>query len=600
MTPSPLPDQADGGHERVWARAPAEPAVSEATRLLCAGVHLDGQYRDTVLDELYVHEERFTAPSFGFDAARVLAHALHARRVELGWALGILALWILAVPLTGGLFLLLVMPCALVAVAPWIRGRSARPRLFRVVAAFAVRWYGRIWLLLALLLFAALAVFGLFGDEDEGEFDPVGGASPWSMFTSGGSAESIPAAPAMAWLTLVLFALTTVAVALQRGQFARMMTGPLAPHNFPSMATDPAEAAQGPRARQRQAIIRHEQHSPLAVYDAADPFRGAGDAFQTWTLAVELVPREGCEPRPVSNRTILERIRPLVEDLRIPSAHEADPRIAGAVRDRLRELRIDECVFLPAEGIGNRHGAPYDPAGFEAHRAAAVEEGGEARRHFLRIRVGGWEEQLVVTVFVRVHTQGGMLMLEVAPHALMPVHPRFREADRLAHRYVNNNAVGRVAWALAHTPRAPLWCAVTLGRHLISQWELLTGGHRGALPDGPALSIREYGSDTEASLFHEMDIMRYLRSIQDRIAGGVTLALREAGWRTEGFEQKIVHVSGGVYIDSANNSAFGFGSHSTATTNNNTTNTTKGGPRGGATGPASTGGNTTGAGNGSG
>ncbi|MFD1273838.1 hypothetical protein ACFQ51_25490 [Streptomyces kaempferi] len=60
------------------------PGASEATRLLCAGTYLDAGYRDAVIEELYVHEERLAAPSLGHDAARVLAHALRARRSK--WA----------------------------------------------------------------------------------------------------------------------------------------------------------------------------------------------------------------------------------------------------------------------------------------------------------------------------------------------------------------------------------------------------------------------------------------------------------------------------------------------------------------------------------
>lgn len=101
------------------------PSASESTRLLCAGTYLDDGFRDTVIDQLYVHEERFAAPSLGFDASRVLAHALRARRVELAWAAGILALWIVAFPLTKGLVVLLVVPFLVLGLARWIRGRAA-------------------------------------------------------------------------------------------------------------------------------------------------------------------------------------------------------------------------------------------------------------------------------------------------------------------------------------------------------------------------------------------------------------------------------------------------------------------------------------------
>ncbi len=47
-----------------------------------------------------------------------------------------------------------------------------------------------------------------------------------------------------------------------------------------------------------------------------------------------------------------------------------------------------------------------------------------------------------------------------------------------------------------------------------------------------------------------MDVSRYLKSVQDRVANGVTVALREAGYETAEFEQKIVHVAeGGTFIE---------------------------------------------------
>ncbi|WP_406365844.1 hypothetical protein [Streptomyces sp. NBC_01546] len=50
-------------------------------------------------------------------------------------------------------------------------------------------------------------------------------------------------------------------------------------------------------------------------------------------------------------------------------------------------------------------------------------------------------------------------------------------------------------------------------------------------------------------LFQEMDISRYVRTLQDRIASGVQDALRTKGYETGGFEQYVVSVSGGgVFI----------------------------------------------------
>nr|WP_073809909.1 hypothetical protein [Streptomyces sp. CB02261] len=584
MTQSSIPQQPGEPPHAPPAVDPRRlPASSEATRLLCAGTYLDDGFRDAVIDQLYVHEERFAAPSLGYDASRVLAHALRARRVELGWAVGILALWFIAIPLTKGLVALLIGPFLVLGLARWIRGRSATAPAYRVVLAFLVRWYGRITLLQS----ALLLLFLLLADDDSGgEFlgtiTELTEAGEFHEFAVSLTAQEMwGIGPLEVWITVAVPLLVAWAVATQRGQFARALTQELSRERFADQRSDPAEQTEGARSRRLRDRIRVEQHARLVMYGADDPFCGAGEPYEPWSLSVELRPRknlEGSAPEPLDNSAIMRHVVPLVEALRVPSPH-GSPQIRAAVRDRLRELEIDEVVFLPVDGLPARGAAPYTPEGFETHRSGAIEEGGESRRHFLRIRVGGWGEEIVTTVFVRVHTQGGMLMLEVAPHVLRPVKPLFRYADRIAHRYRHNHHFGKAVWALGQTPRSAGQALVTVGRALGHGWRLLTAGHAHALPEGPEVSVRELGSDDEASLFQEMDVSRYLKSVQDRVANGVTVALREAGYETAEFEQKIVHVAeGGTFIENTRGNVT-LGNHNTVTSKTFTTATT-GGNRG--------------------
>ncbi|UQT56789.1 hypothetical protein M4V62_17745 [Streptomyces durmitorensis] len=494
---------------------PTAPSASDATRLLCAGAYVDVGFREAVIDELYVHEERIAAPSLGIDATRVLAHALRARRVEFGWALVILLMWIAALPLTRGLALFYLPSFAMLVLAGWVRGAARRPSLFRRVVAWQLRWGGR-----ALLVFVILLLLGI----------AAGG--------SGGLLGIEGAEPALAWFALALPLLMAWVVAAQGGQFAKALTGELSRARFPDLTADPAEQAEGERFHRLRRRIHVEQRARLVMYRAAAPFCGAGTPYAPWSLSVELRPREGAQPEPVDNTVILGHIVPLLEALRVPSPHGA-PYRALAVRDRLRELEIDEVVFLPADGLPRRSQAPYAPEAFEEHRFRSVEEGGETRRHFLRVRVGGWDEEVVTTVFVRAHTQGGMLMLEVAPHVLRPVRQLYQYADRAAYRYRHNSHFGKAVWALGRVPASAVSALVTMWRASGVLWRIASGGHGKALADGPWASVRELGSDDEASLFQEMDVSRYLKSIQDRVAVGVRRALSEAGWQTEEFEQKI-------------------------------------------------------------
>ncbi|MFJ4435468.1 hypothetical protein [Streptomyces sp. NPDC088923] len=532
------------------SRAPVPPAASEATRLLCVGAHHDRAFREAVLDELYVHEERFTAPSTGIDAGRVLSHAVRARNQDVAWAAGILGLWLLGLVVTGGLLLLALLGSVGLVVARWIRGTGpldSGVALARRVLAFWVRWMSRLYL--AYVLFTLVLVALVLGGT---------AFSAGTLFS-----QTLTVARLSAVLTLCVLGGIVACVALRRGQFARVVSEELSPLRFPHAPGDPAETGAGERLVRLRARLRAEQHQPLVMYEEDWPFRGFGTPYRTWSLAIELRPRGDREPVPLDNGEILRRIVPLVEALRVPSPRR-NPAIAGAVIDRLRELRLDECVFLPADGIEVRAAAPYAPEAFEAHRAAALEEGGEARRHFLRIRVGGWDEELVVTVFVRVHTQGGMLMAEFAPHVLQPVRRAYRLAEREARRHRALHRVGHVAWAIVHTPASFGHAVRTLGGWVRGELLRLLAGYAGAPAEGPSAAVRELGTDEDLSLFQEMDLDRYLKTIQDRVAGGVRTALREAGWATDEFDQKIVHVAnGGVYIDSARDSAIGIGDDNT-------------------------------------
>ncbi|MCG0288099.1 hypothetical protein [Streptomyces sp. PSAA01] len=576
--PRPRPDSSPVVPSLPAADDASPYATSEATRLLCAGAYLDDDFRDAVLDELYVHEERAVAPSLGIDAARVLAHALRARRLEACWTALLVSLWVLDFLLAQGFFYLFLLSCALLLLAAWARGGAMGPfradypgadgvTVTRRRAAAVLRVLG----CLILLSYAVSAGTQAFTGEPG-----TNGLQDVAPALAAGSDTSA------AWFALVIPAVMAAAVALHREHVARVLATDLEPETFADLAADPAERFEGGRFQRVRALIRREQHSPVILYHDRHPFLGAGIAHDTWTLAVELRPREGGDPGPLDNRVILERIRPLVEKLRTPATQgtaavqgaasaQGTARPAAASRDRLRGLELDECVFLKVTGLRSRSFVPYGEADFARERAEAVEEGGEVRRHFLRIRVGAWREEVVTTVFVRVHTQGGMLMLEFAPHVLRPIRPDFRAVDRLSDSHRRGGLPGKAVWALGRTPTAAGRAVIHAFRSAAFVWRMYAGGYEAAIPDGPWISVRELGSDAGASLFQEMDVSRYLKSVEDRVANGVRRALDEAGWETGEFEQKVINVSGGgVFIESAANSAFGFGDHNTIS---NTTGT---------------------------
>ncbi|MYR63315.1 hypothetical protein GTY54_46345, partial [Streptomyces sp. SID625] len=152
----------------------------------------------------------------------------------------------------------------------------------------ALRWLGR----LVFALFLLATVVAAFSSERD-TYEATGfksfllGLLPALSRLAGGH-DRVTAL--QAWLALVLFLAVAVAAGVQRSQFARALGGELAPDRFPDAASDPAERADAPRFQRLKERIRLEQHAPLVMYRESRPFCGAGRAYDTWVLAVEMRP----------------------------------------------------------------------------------------------------------------------------------------------------------------------------------------------------------------------------------------------------------------------------------------------------------------------
>jgi hypothetical protein len=504
---------------------PVPPHLSEATRLLCVGVYVDDTYREAVLNELYTHEQRVIAPSVGFDARRVLIHALRARRIGLAWASLVLAVWLAGFVLSDALVLVLFPGCALLA-AHSRRGRGA-----------VLRWAGKFTFGAGLLLVAYSAFFG----PTQNSYDGYGN----SYYDD---SSSLLWSPLRGWIALGCLVATACCVLLRQHHLDRLLRRDLAPRSVGDPEHDPAERVTSPRLQWIGDRIRREQHASLIMYDMADPFRGMGSLQEAWTLTVELrpAPRSGAQvpfdpAEPFDNGWLIDRIKTRLAALRYPAPHS---------RDRLREVEIDECVFLPVEGLLNRDQAPYGPDAFEEHRRAAVEESGEVRRHYLRVRVGAWQEEVVTTVFVRAHTQGGMVTLEVVSYVLNPLRTDFHNADRAARLPERAGLPGEFARALARTPAVAGSAMADLWRAIAGFSVAAANGAGQRLPQGPAISIRELGAERHASMFQELDVGRYIATIRERVVNAVRVALREGGWDTSEVDARALLVRGeGVRVE---------------------------------------------------
>ncbi|WP_254801966.1 hypothetical protein [Kitasatospora sp. SUK 42] len=566
---------------------PSPYAGSEATRLMCAGVYLDPEFRRRVIGELVEHDERTVPPSLGFDLITVLAHALRARTLEL-WTGAVLAvLWIgfwyseirpvfdgspsgaswspynpqsyssYANSSSSGqlfgssvqhvtlLFVNFALLYALVTLVSWF----AKPAEVREYALYAPAtpggtrgtarrsggWRTAVAVIFQLLYWMA-ALSGLFSGTD-----PKGVVFPLMLAATVGGHRLLVAQ-------------------VVRRELGRDTFGTRPPRPLPDR----------PYYRRLQQAITAEQYSQLVVYDPADPFLGAGFPYRPWSFALELKRSKTgpvvTDAGDLTARAVLDLIVPRLAALRQAAAETS--------LDRLRELEIEHLVFLPYGPT--RADVPRGSAEINQHIAEAVDEGGERRRHFLRVRVGAWDEQVVLSVLLRVHTQGQLLVLEVVPHVLGPVWRDYELlADAMAQRGVR---LRRRRPAVSAFTAAPAALRILL--HPGGRASGTTEDDAFLVSARPMVSLRELAASPTVSIFQELDVHRYLKTVQERIIDGVREALHNQGYETGRFEQTVVQVmEGGIHIGSMSGGA--------VATNGGTAQTGVNVPAQGTTGPAS-------------
>ncbi|GHJ35098.1 hypothetical protein [Streptomyces sp. TS71-3] len=596
---------------------------TEATRLLCAGARLSTSFRTRVIDELVGQAQRPVAPSYGADVLPVLAHALGARREEARTALLLLAVWVgflvsdavmtwdAVSDAYGGAYggdsplsaidlpLLLFRPEAVAGFRPDVQG----PGLVFTQLSWA-------------LSYAVVVVLLWFARQVSGSTVELPAAlrkAPLPGSVKGVRKNTASVLRLLAGLLAVLYGyaavrmiadtpypvifplLIAVVVWWHRSVHQRSLRASLSRRSF-------AEA-EPPRLAGRYAhtaeLIQREQRASLTLYDPHRPFVGAGTTRKPWLVVLELQPRGGEDteadgeeaktgpaPGPVpapraagegpsghpsggpgtlTARDVIEMIEPKLRALRTSTA--------ATSKDRLQALEIEEFVYLPS-GVGRDEllhtadGAPprpiHDAAQVARHLAESLGEGGEARRHFLRVRVGAWDEQVVVSLLVRVHTQGGMLVLEVVPHVLGPIIAEFRAVDALVEAEPAGPLRDGIGAALA-SPMEGMAIGIGALRTLRSELRLRLAPPRLAAPDAPSVSLRELVSTDELSLLQEMDVTRYIRTLQDRIGEGVRDALHARGYRTDRLEQNITTINSSLYIGEMSGGAVATGTHGMAT-----------------------------------
>ncbi|GAB3277581.1 hypothetical protein [Kineosporia babensis] len=524
--------------------ARADWAASEATRYLCVGAYIGNDFRRRVLREVLSTRYRAVAPSYGIDIVPVIRHCLRARHREIARNLAfiglllLIAVWSLPL-LIAALFLGWGLNQVVAAIRALLRGKAQAAGV-RLGLSVVLLW-------VALLAISYYAI---------GSTDPGGYGFGFSALLSalGGSL----------FLLIVIWALAAGVRFAELLVNHRTVLTELAPGRF-----DPQAApTESPRHSERIAYLAQAQTGNVTYYARTSlerPFVGAGTPLDPAALTVPLLRKEPGEAPPARELTVPA----LYRRMRQAMVTLADPDNPAA--ERVEGLSMQSRVFVsgllrPDEGMLDAQ------TGLPRHYLSRAELDGMVQydrnraTEYLAIRIGAWEGELEVTVFLYFSIRGSTLYTEFVPTVLPSIRESFHNVDRFSLldpvTYTRMALISlrdlptmiiRAPWDLARTAKDHIW------GQLNDQFEARDIRSRLAFDYGIGASVREMGADfTSANYFQSADAARYIYLVERRLRDAVGEVLDDFGYVSEEFLEKSqtvidnsVHISGGTFSANA-------------------------------------------------
>lgn len=518
---------------------PTTTVEDEATRLLAAAAHADDEFADAIGEEYLQDPRRAVPPSPGLNVATVLREAIKARSRRL-WRDGVTILLFFAVLWLWWPFSLLwlIVALALGAVTGGLKTGTVSWMTVRKRANVAVSTLVALIVLISLLFFATpfmgylLLLFVVTGETS--------------------LSEVLGLLAALALLAVLIHDQSHVrqllATKFDRANFRRSR----------GAATHGRDAI-GSQHDQRLAQIEQNSNSNLLVHDSYRAFVGYGELLNAWSMVMHLRKENGDEQRSVADPPVqldvAEIHRAVSEEmLRLRGANGLAPGF------RLRDLAEGEQVVVSSAAL-LRHRDSDDlarsilptlhsaPSGSltEAQVREISTGSREWIRSYRRYQVDSWERDLVVTAFLRISCGDGVLYLEWSVFRLNPIGDRYRWE----------------LWELA-SPRRTLAVAVTtavgfplslgsrirrLGRACLA---VVKDEPKRVHPDvyGARNNIREIATaDEPQNYFQDVDTVRYLRLLEERLLVAVRRFMEQAGLSTEDFDQQRLTVVNSTVIN---------------------------------------------------
>jgi hypothetical protein len=377
MTDTRIPDYESAPslpQPTAMARVPRPHAHSNATRLLSAGAYLEKGFRAGVIRELVRDHYRVVAPSYGYDAVTVLAHALAARSLRTKQLLGVFL---------GELLDLILLD----------KGVIGAPGAFLIA----------LWLPWAFAFLRRVATMQALITWLSPRAEPSSSAADYEYDF-----------PANRNLPPEL--VEKIALEQSGGQreivFARERFRPFVGAGWPQddwtaaelllpMKTDPT----------LRAYLKDEEDD-----DESEAEQPPVIPFTVAEISEYVAQRLESELR--DDAPYGEQIENLVVERRRYS--------------RAGSLPIKKRLFWRWRGVLLL--SPDSLEEIESFRLIEDREKYNAAREYLCIRVGAWDQEVVTSIFVAFDVRGNTLYSEFYPHVMPPVQASFHLVDRLPQR----------------------------------------------------------------------------------------------------------------------------------------------------------------------
>ena len=585
-------DTAQSIQQRGGARS-AQPAPlwqSLATQHLCTAAYIDRRFRRDTLNEVYFRPGRAVAPSYGFDLAPVLFHCRVGWIMETIRDVAVVIVSLIAFKASPLVYAALIFVAVTLFVLRQavLLGRDALRIVLadeRSLAALAIRCVWFVVLYVALGLVLPFFLIGIaYGGSGLGT----------SSSTDGSSFPEQPGVPTQStpfsdidWTNWIAIGMTMVLVVLAVAHRLGHQ------FSFERIAAQNADwqSSLGPRITE----IARKQFGNITQYAGFLPFIGSGALVRDWSFAQRLMPKGS--PQVSSLNDALSMIGAKTpETMRLTGADVEEfptPFDAVAIVDhlhrRLDQMRTNEhltqrlgtLTVTEHAFLSGHYRSPFEgdrPTPVE--RAAILREpDGPARQH-LMCQVSTWGGEVVVTMYVLVSVQGGMLHVEFSVLVLPPTKPEYHIVDRVG-------GVGPAGWlravwkGLVSFPStvlfAPLRIAVSIRDLVCGAMAQAGKNERGPWVDqGARVSVRELAAAPIENYYQFSDALKFAKLVERRVLADIVEYLDQQGVDVSDLVERATNILNNTVINN-NNGAQNFGSgninanNSTMGTNNTST-----------------------------